>query len=65
MQLIVNKECFDVDNYLSFFQGPLPVANFTRTMLPSPLITTTRMAPLATPLHESLIKLAISAPPHF
>ena len=56
--------CFDVGNYRSFLQGPLPVANYTRIIIPGsfwtrpPLTTNTRMASSATPPHDSLIELA-------
>ena len=52
-------------NYRSFLQGPLPVANYTRIIIPGrfwtrpPSIKNTRMASSATPLHDSLIELAI------
>ena len=57
--------CFDVGNYRCFLQGPLPVANYTRIIIPGrfwtrpPSTKSTRMASSATPLHDSLIELAI------
>ena len=65
LRLIVKKECFDVGNYQPFLQGPLPVANYTRIIIPGrfwtrpPSTKSTRMASSATPLHDSLIELAI------
>ena len=65
LRLIVKKEyCFDVGNYWSFLQGPLPVANYTRIMIPGsswtcpPPTKNTRMASSVTPPHDSLIELA-------
>ena len=52
-------------NYRPFLQGPLPVANYTRIIIPGrfwtrpPSTKSTRMASSATPLHDSLIELAI------
>ena len=52
-------------NYRPFLQGPLPVANYTRIIIPGRLWTrppstkSARMASSATPLHDSLIELAI------
>ena len=52
-------------NYQPFLQGPLPVANYTRIIIPGrfwtrpPSTKSTRMASSATPLHDSLIELAI------
>ena len=52
-------------NYRCFLQGPLPVANYTRIIIPGrfwtrpPSTKSTRMASSATPLHDSLIELAI------
>ena len=52
-------------NYRPFLQGPLPVANYTRIIIPGrfwtrpPSTQSTRMASSATPLHDSLIELAI------
>ena len=52
-------------NYRCFLQGPLPVANYTRIIIPGrfwtrpPSAKSTRMASSATPLHDSLIELAI------
>ena len=52
-------------NYRPFLQGPLPVANYTRIIIPGRFWTrphstkSTRMASSATPLHDSLIELAI------
>ena len=51
--------------YRSFLQGPLPIANYTRIIIPGrfwtrpPSTKNTRMASSATPLHGSLIELAI------
>ena len=48
-------------NYRPFLQGPLPVANYTRIIIPGrfwtrpPSTKSTRMASSATPLHDSLI----------
>ena len=52
-------------NYRPFLQGPLPVANYTRIIIPGrfwtrpPSTKSTRIASSATPLHDSLIELAI------
>ena len=52
-------------NYRPFLQGPLPVANYTRIIIPGrfwtrpPSTKSTCMASSATPLHDSLIELAI------
>ena len=52
-------------NYRPFLQGPLPVANYSRIIIPGrfwtrpPSTKSTRMASSATPLHDSLIELAI------
>ena len=52
-------------NYRPFLQGPLPVANYTRIIIPGrfwtrpPSTKSTRMASSAMPLHDSLIELAI------
>ena len=52
-------------NYRPFLQGPLPVANYTRIIIPGrfwtrpPSTKSTRMASSATPLHDPLIELAI------
>ena len=52
-------------NYRPFLQGPLPVANYTRIIIPGrfwtrpPSTKSTRVASSATPLHDSLIELAI------
>ena len=52
-------------NYRPFLQGPLPVANYMRIIIPGrfwtrpPSTKSTRMASSATPLHDSLIELAI------
>ena len=52
-------------NCRPFLQGPLPVANYTRIIIPGrfwtrpPSTKSTRMASSATPLHDSLIELAI------
>ena len=51
-------------NYRCFLQGPFPVANYTRIIIPGrfwtrpPSTKSTRMASSATPLHDSLIELA-------
>ena len=51
-------------NYRCFLQGPFPVANYTRIIIPGrfwtrpPATKSTRMASSATPLHDSLIELA-------
>ena len=52
-------------NYRPFLQGALPVANYTRIIIPGrfwtrpPSTKSTRMASSATPLHDLLIELAI------
>ena len=69
LQLIVNKECFDLAlmwaiTMQSFLQGPLPVANYTHIIIPGsswtcpPSTKNTRMASSSTPPHSLLIELA-------